>query len=140
MALAQQAARRPELAPEAEAALLEANAANDDDPNIQYALAQILQQQGKTAEAERVVSGLRAARPDNERLIQLNADLLAEMGRRGEAAELYRDCVDGGPGAASCRDKLVRLLVEALERGKLVVMRDVLKRRMEVMDCDDDDA
>jgi tetratricopeptide (TPR) repeat protein len=115
LALAQQVVRRPELAPEAESALRAASQAADSDPNILFALAQILQQQGKVEEAEQVVSRLRSARPDNPRLVEMNADLLRATGRGEEAVALYRDCVGDVPNAASCREKLVDLLVE-LER------------------------
>lgn len=115
LALAQLATRRTELTPEAETALRAAVEAGASDPNLQFALAQVLQQQGKIEEAEQVMSALRANRPDNPRLVEMNADLLQALGRAEEASELYRGCIGDGPTAASCRTKLVDLLVE-LER------------------------
>jgi tetratricopeptide (TPR) repeat protein len=115
LALAQLATRRPEQTPDAETALRAAVEAGDTDPNLQFALAQVLQQQGKLEEAEQVISALRENRPDNPRLVEMNADLLQALGRDQEASELYRGCIGDGPTAASCRTKLVDLLVE-LER------------------------
>jgi tetratricopeptide (TPR) repeat protein len=112
LALAQEAGRRPELAAEAEAALRAALEAQPGDPSLLFALAQVLQRKGDLREAQEVVATLRAARPGNPRLVETDADLLRATGRGDEAVELYRTCSAAGPGAASCRDKLVELLVE----------------------------
>ena len=130
LALAQMATRDPELMPETESALRAAVRAGANDPNLQLALAQVLQQQGKLEESEQVVSALRAGRPDNPRLVEMNADLLVSLGRLEEAAGLYRDCVGDGPTATSCRQKLVDLLVKLDrpgEAGELMLewLRDV---------------
>jgi len=115
LALAQQAGRRPELAAEAEAALRAALEAQPGEPSLLFALAQVLQRKGDLREAQEVVAALRADRPGNPRLVETDADLLRATGRGDEAVELYRSCSAAGPGAASCRDKLVELLIE-LER------------------------
>ena len=86
-----------------------------DDPNLLFALAQTLANQGDVVEAEQIVSGLREDRPSNPRLTEMHADLLRAAGREEEAVALYIQCSEDGPMAASCREDLVSLLIE-LER------------------------
>jgi tetratricopeptide (TPR) repeat protein len=118
LALTQMSARQPDLAAQAEAALRAAAEANEADPNLLFALAQILQQQGETDEAEVIVADLRAARPGNPRLTMTHAELLRASGRNEEAVELYNLCVAEGPMASSCRDSLVEVLVELGRPGE----------------------
>lgn len=118
LALAQLASRKPALAEETEAALRAALAAQGGDPNLLFALAQILQSTGDLEEAERIAAGLRQGRSGNPRLIAFHAGLLRDLGRADEAAELYSQCVDGGPAAPMCRDGLVEMLVELDRPGE----------------------
>jgi tetratricopeptide (TPR) repeat protein len=112
LALAQLASRKPDLAEETEAALRAALAVQDADPNLLFALAQILQNTGELEEAETIAAGLRQGRSGNPRLTAFHAGLLRDLGRTEEATELYSQCVDGGPAASMCRDALVEMLVE----------------------------
>ncbi len=112
LALAQLSSRRSEMVSDAETALRAAVAENPDDPNLLFALAQILQRQGKLDEAEEIVSQLHENRPGNSRLAEINGDLLRATGRDEDAVPLYAECAMSGGNARSCRDKLVSLLVE----------------------------
>ena len=118
LALTQIAMRNPELVEKTEAALREAVAAEENDPNVLISLAQILLQQNKTVEAEEIVAGLRQDRPGNLRLMTLHADILSASGRLDEAAELYALCSVDGPSAPMCREKLVEVLVELDRPGE----------------------
>jgi thioredoxin-like negative regulator of GroEL len=69
LALAQQASRDAALVPQAEAALRSAVAANENDINLRFSLAQILAQQQKTVEAEQIVAELRQGLTSNSRLL-----------------------------------------------------------------------
>jgi tetratricopeptide (TPR) repeat protein len=112
LALAQLSSRDPELVEEAEVALKLAIASNEGDPNLLFALAQVLQRGNKATEAEEIVAGLRRGRPSNPRLEALHADLLRASGRPDEALELYTSCAASGPLMQPCRDSLVEVLVE----------------------------
>jgi len=118
LALAQLTARNPDLAEKTEAALREAIAAEEDDPNVLVSLAQILLSQNKSVEAEEIIAGLRQDRPNNRRLMTLHADILRASGRPDEAAELYALCSVDGPSAPTCRENLVELLVELDRPGE----------------------
>jgi predicted Zn-dependent protease len=118
LALTQLSLRNPELLPRTEAALRSAIDSNPGDPNLQFSLAQVLQRQNKTQEAEEIIAGLRQGRPGNPRLEALHADLLRATDRSEEALELYASCAVGGPSAQSCREKLVELLVELGRPGE----------------------
>jgi predicted Zn-dependent protease len=118
LALTQLSLRSPELLVRTESALRSAIDSNPGDPNLQFSLAQVLQRQNKTAEAEEIIAGLRQGRPGNPRLEAMHADLLRATDRTEEAVELYASCAVGGPSAASCREKLVELLVELDRPGE----------------------
>ena len=118
LALAQLSSRDPALLAKTEAALRLAIESNEDDPNLLFSLAQVLQRQNKFAEAEEIAAGLRQGRPGNPRLETLHADLLRATGRSEEAVELYASCTDGGPFAQMCREKLVEVLVELGRPGE----------------------
>jgi predicted Zn-dependent protease len=124
LALSQLSSRNPQLLTEAEAALRSAIVENEDDPNLLFALAKVLQGMDRPAEAEEIVAGLRQGRPGNPRLESLDADLLRAMGRLEEAVELYASCAQDGPYAQGCRDSLVEVLIELGrpgEAGKLML-------------------
>jgi tetratricopeptide (TPR) repeat protein len=118
LALTQQSARDPNLMAEAELALKSAIAADDGNPNLLFALAQVLQRQNKTAEAEEIVARLRQDRPGNPSLDALHADLLRSTERLEEALELYLSCAAGGPTQQTCRESLVEVLVELGRPGE----------------------
>jgi predicted Zn-dependent protease len=118
LALSQLSSRDPELLTEAEAALRSAVEKNEDDPNLLFALAKVLQSMNRAVEAEQIVAGLREGRPGNPRLENLDADLLRAMGRSEEAAELYASCARDGPYAQGCRDSLVEVLIELGRPGE----------------------
>ena len=115
LALAQLSSRQSDLVEDAEAALRAAIEGAPDDPNLLFALAQTLVNQGEVVEAEQIISGLREDRPSNPRLTEMHADLLRAAGREDEAIALYIQCSDDVPAAESCRENLVSLLIE-LER------------------------
>ncbi len=118
LALSQQSARDPNLMAEAELALKSAIESDDGNPNLLFALAQVLQRQNKTAEAEEIVARLRQDRPGNPSLDALHADLLRSTGRLEEALELYGSCAAGGPNQQTCRESLVEVLVELGRPGE----------------------
>ena len=118
LALAQLAARNPDLVAKAEVALREAIAADEGDATMRVSLAQILLSQNKSVEAEEIVAGLRQDRPTNQFLITLQADALRASGRLDEAAELYALCAVDGPSAPKCRESLVEVLVELDRPGE----------------------
>jgi tetratricopeptide (TPR) repeat protein len=118
LALTQLSARDPNLIAETEVALKAAIEADDGNPNLLFALAQILQRQNKAAEAEEIVARLRQDRPDNPSLDALHADLLRSSGRLEEAAELYEGCAAPGPTQQACRQSLVEVLVELGRPGE----------------------
>lgn len=118
LALAQLAARDPELLDSAEKAIRAAIEAEQYDPNLNLALAQVLQRMGRSEEAEELVAELREGLPENTRLMVLHAGLLRSLGHREEAVELYRDCASAGPAAPTCRENLVDLLVELDRPGE----------------------
>ena len=118
LALAQLSSRNPALLTKTEAALRLAIEGNEGDPSLLFSLAQVLQRQGKFAEAEEIVAGLRRGRPGNPRLETLHGDLLRATGRSEEAVVLYASCTDGGPFAQTCQEKLVEVLVELGRPGE----------------------
>lgn len=118
LALTQLSSRQPDLADETEAALRAAVEANEADASLLFALAQILQQQGQSVEAEAIVADLRETLPENERLAMMHAELMRQSGRNAEAIDLYRQCVADGPVASACRESLVELLVELGRPGE----------------------
>jgi len=118
LALAQLSSRNPALLTKTEAALRLAIEGNEGDPSLLFSLAQVLQRQGKFAEAEEIVAGLRQGRPGNPRLETLHGDLLRATGRSEEAVVLYASCTDGGPFAQTCQEKLVEVLVELGRPGE----------------------
>ncbi len=64
LALTQLSTRDPALLTKTEAALRSAIESNEDDPNLLFSLAQVLQRQNKFVEAEEIVAGLRRAGPE----------------------------------------------------------------------------
>lgn len=118
LALSQLSSRDPKLLEEAEIALEAAIENNEGDPNLLFAFAQVLQNLGKSAEAEEIVDALRRGRPGNARLEVLHGDLLRATGRPEEAVELYTSCSIGGPMMQTCREKLVEVLVEIGRPGE----------------------
>ena len=118
LALAQLSSRNPALLTKTEAALRLAIEGNEGDPSLLFSLAQVLQRQGKFAESEEIVAGLRQGRPGNPRLETLHGDLLRATGRSEEAVVLYASCTDGGPFAQACQEKLVEVLVELGRPGE----------------------
>ncbi len=118
LALAQQATRDRGLVAAAEAALREAVAANENDINLRFSLAQMLAQQQKLEEAEELVAGLRQGLSTNSRLVVMHADLLSSLGRSAEAAELYARCAEGGPSSGRCREQYVEAMVETGRPGQ----------------------
>jgi len=111
LALAQLATRQPDELPRAETALRTTLAERDDDPQVQLAYAQVLERQGKIAEAEAAVAEMRSGRGSHPQLAAYDGSLLQRLGRFREAADAYRVCVDSGPQAGSCRQGLVDSLV-----------------------------
>jgi tetratricopeptide (TPR) repeat protein len=118
LALSQLSSRDPELLKEAETALTAALEHNEGDPNLLFALAQVLQSRDKSAEAEEIVAALRRGRPGNARLEALHGDLLRATDRSEEAVDLYASCSVGGPMMQTCREKLVEVLVEIGRPGE----------------------
>jgi tetratricopeptide (TPR) repeat protein len=118
LALSQLSSRDAKFLEQAETALEAALEHNEGDPNLLFALAQVLQNRGKLAEAEEIVAVLRNGRPGNTRLEALHGDLLRATGRPEEAVELYTACSVGGPMMQSCREKLVEVLVEIGRPGE----------------------
>ena len=118
LALAQLSTRNSALLPRTETALRTAIESNQGDASLLFSLAQVLQQQGKFAEAEEIVAGLRQGRSGNPRLDILNADLLRATDRADEAVEIYASCTDRGPYAKTCQEKLIEVLIELGQPGK----------------------
>ena len=118
LALSQLSSQNPELLAKTEAALRSAIESNEDDPNLLFSLAQVLQRQNKLIEAENIVAGLRLGRPGNPRLEAFHAELLHAIGRSEEAVELYSSCAVNGPFAQTCRENLVEVLVELGRPGE----------------------
>lgn len=112
MALAQQASRRPEVLPAATEALQTALAERDDDPQVQLALAQVLEQRGDLEGAQRVLAEMRSSRGDHPQLAAFHGSVLRRLGRLEEAVEAFRVCaeVEAGP-SAGCRQGLTETLV-----------------------------
>ena len=118
VALTQLSSRNPELLAQTETALRLAVDSNEGDTNLLFSLAQVLQRQNRSAEAEEIVAGLRQGRPGNPRLEALHADLLRATGRSEEAVEISSSCADGSPAEQSCRESLVEVLVELGRPGE----------------------
>ena len=113
LALAMSAARDSTRLPEAEATLRAALAEREDDPNLQLSLAQVVNRQGRTAEAEELVARLRRSRGGSPQLAAFHAGLLRQLGRPEEAVAVYAECAaDEYTGGIDCRESLVELLVE----------------------------
>ncbi len=133
LALAATVAAEPARLGEAEKALRGVLAQRPGDPNVQMALVQVLQREGKLTEAESVLHDLRVRRPSNMRLLLMDATMLRSLGKLDEAAALFEQCVASGPAEAGCRDQLVDLLVEQGRSGKAA---DVLARGLSSDDLD----
>lgn len=135
LALARYSSREPELLDEADAALRLALEEREDDPNLQLGLAQVLQREGKFAEAEEVVADLQTAHGGNPQLVAFHAGLLRELGRDQEAAELYAQCA-AAPFAPreECRENLVQVLTELGRPGEA---GEVMMRWLEDDDLDE---
>lgn len=118
MALAQLSSRNPDLLEETEAALRLAIENDEGDPNLLFALAQVLQRRNNAIEAEEIIAKLRQDRPENSRLESLHGDLLRTIGRSQEAAEAYASCAAEGPSMQPCRENLVEVLVELGRPGE----------------------
>lgn len=119
LALAQDSVRNPQSSEAAEEALRKALAERDDDPNLQLSLGQLLHRQGRTAEAEAVISKLRETRGGSPQLAAYHAGLLRQLGRKQEAAQVYAECAASQfPGSQDCRESLVQLLVELGRPGE----------------------
>ena len=113
LALAQSSVRDSTLQARAETTLRAALAEREDDPNLQLALAQVLNRQGRTAEAEEIVARLRRNRGGSPQLAAFHAGLLRQLGRPEDAAEVYADCATAEfSGGVDCRENLVQLLVD----------------------------
>ena len=113
LALAQRSVRDSTLQARAETTLRAALAEREDDPNLQLALAQVLNRQGRTAEAEEIVARLRRNRGGSPQLAAFHAGLLRQLGRPEDAAEVYADCATAEfSGGVDCRENLVQLLVD----------------------------
>ena len=113
LALAMSSARDSTRLPEAEATLRAALAEREDDPNLQLSLAQVVNRQGRTAEAEELVARLRRSRGGSPQLAAFHAGLLRQLGRPQEAVAVYAECAAAEyTGGVDCRDSLVELLVE----------------------------
>jgi len=117
-ALARLATRRPEMLPEAEAALREILAERPDDAHSQLALAQVVHRQGNLVEAEKLVADLRRLRGGSGQLAAYHGALLRGLGRTQEAADAYADCIDSPAQGAMCRGSLVELLIELGRPGE----------------------
>ncbi len=113
MALARQASRQPELLGEAERRLRAVLAERADDPNVQIDLARILMQQGKNAEAAKLLDGVIRQRPGFPRLQLLDARALEAAGRTDEAIAMYRRCAEDPNLGAACGEGLVSALEDA---------------------------
>jgi Flp pilus assembly protein TadD len=119
LALAQHAGREPQYLGDAELALRASLGERQEDPSLQLALGQVLHRRGKVAEAEEVISSLRASRSGSLQLVAYHASLLQELGRSQEAAELYAECATTSyVGGIDCRERLVQLLVELDRPGE----------------------
>lgn len=113
LALAQTSGREPQLLERAERVLRSAVDERDDDPNLQLALAQVLQRLGRTEEAEEIVARLRRARGGSPQLAAFHAGLLRQLDRPQDAVEVYAECASSQlPGGIDCRESLVQLLVD----------------------------
>jgi tetratricopeptide (TPR) repeat protein len=113
LALAQSSAYDPSKLARAEETLRAALAEREDDPNLQLALAQVLQRAGRLEEAEELVARLRRTRGESPQLAAYDAGLLRQLGRSDEAVQAYAQCAASDfIGAADCRDTLVQLLVD----------------------------
>ena len=123
LSLAATAAASPESLGKAEKALEEVLAQRAGDPNVQMALVQILEREGKLAKAESVLHDVRVRRPSNSKLLLMDATMLRSLGRLDEAEALFEKCVASGPPEADCRDQLVDLLVK---QGRPARAADVL--------------
>ncbi len=134
LALARASASDETLLPAAEKALRSALGERPDDANVQLTLAQILEREGKVAEAEKLVAELRQARGGNPQLLAYEASLLRKLGRSQEAAELYAQCAGAGSGDhGSCRESLIQLLVE---QGRSGEAGEVMLRWLDDSDLD----
>jgi Flp pilus assembly protein TadD len=119
LALAQHAGREPQYLGDAESAIRAALDERQEDPSLQLALGQVLHRRGRVAEAEEVISSLRARRSGSLQLVAYHARLLQELGRSQEAAELYAECATTSyVGGIDCRERLVQLLVELDRHGE----------------------
>lgn len=112
LALAQLARRDPKERAAAETALKAAAEGRPSDLTVQVGLAQVLESEGKLAEAEQVVADLQSKRSGSAQLALMRADLLRRLHRPQEAAAQYGRCAAAGPLVSTCRERLVDLLVQ----------------------------
>ncbi|RLE24399.1 MAG: hypothetical protein DRJ65_09900 [Acidobacteria bacterium] len=117
LALGQMATQKAELLPKAKTALDEAVAERSDDPNLQLTLATVLSAQGDPVEAERIMADLRRGMRGSVRMELFHAQLLAQTGRPGEAAEVVARCSQPPEAVDQCRDLRVRTLVASGRTG-----------------------
>ncbi len=118
LALAQYSVQNPERMEDARYALEDVLDERDDDPNLQLALGQLLQQMNLIEEAEVVIAELRQNRPGSPQLISFHASLLLQLDRKEEAAELFSVCAASAAMAEHCRSNAVDLLIELDRPGK----------------------
>ena len=111
LALGQLATQDASLLPKAREALDEALAERGDDPNVQLTLAHVLASLGNTAEAEKIMAALRESTRGSVRLELFHAQLLAETGRPGEAADVVARCSQPPEAVKQCQDLRIRALV-----------------------------
>ncbi|MCG6963390.1 MAG: tetratricopeptide repeat protein [Acidobacteria bacterium] len=112
LALAQLARRTTDDQAAAEKALKAALEGRPSDLTVQVSLAQVLENEGKLAEAEQVVADLQSKRSGSPQLALMHADLLRRLGRSQEAVAQYGRCAAAGPLVSTCRERLVDLLVQ----------------------------
>jgi len=112
LALAQLARHKPGDRASAEAALRTVMDGRPSDLTVQLNLAQVLESEGKLAEAEKIVADLQTKRGGSPQLALMHANLLRKLDRSQEAVAQYARCAAGGPLASTCREQLVDLLAK----------------------------
>lgn len=117
LALAQYSVQRPDRMDDARVALEEVLGERDDDPNLLLSLGQLLHRMGDIEGAEAVIAELRENRPGSPQLISYHANLLLQLGRRDQAADLFARCASSPLTRAGCLETAVELLVETGRPG-----------------------